>query len=55
MLKKKKINPAYISKHNSISEKQVFQEVFSKTRKMALSWSEKTTSIIKRNIVYPSQ
>ena len=45
--KKEKIDPAYVSKHNSNCEKKIIHGF--KRRQMALSCSKKTISIIKKN------
>ena len=50
MLKKKKIYPAYVSKHNSNREKLSYSFNHSKQRKMALSCSKK----IIRGIMFKS-
>ena len=47
--KNEKIYPAYISKYNSNSEKQVTLLMISNREAMALSCSQENTSIIKRN------
>ena len=48
--KEEKIYPAYVSKHNSNREKQaILLMISNEDRSGALSCSQKTTSIIKRN------
>ena len=44
-----KIFPAYVSKHNSNREKQLFFNYLEQRKTMALSCSKKIISIIKRN------
>ena len=53
--KEEKIYPAYVSKHNSTREKQaILLMISNEDRSGALSCSQKTTSIIKRNNFWTS-
>ena len=51
MLKKKKIYPAYVSKHNSNHKKTTYSFNDSEWKRMTLFCCKKTISIIKRNNV----
>ena len=49
MLKKEKIHPAYVSKHSIVKKIYSFNDFKQRERTMALSYSQKTIVIIKRN------